>query len=113
MKTKKKNTKTKSEKISKLTKEDGQSEELEEKRIKVKKGFKLLFSKDMIYCFLDKKYVEKYLEKTLNTKLSTRKKFYFRWRNKLLSRGSQVRILSGVLLFPLRNSLHIVNFTAT
>ena len=54
MKTKKKNTKTKSEKISKLTKEDGQSEELDEKRIKVKKRFKPLFSKDMIYCFLEK-----------------------------------------------------------
>ncbi len=96
MKTKKENTKIKSEKFSKLTKEDGQYKELEEKRIKVKKGFKPLFSKDMICCFLEKKYLEKYLEKTLNTKLSTRKKFYFGWRNKLLSRGSQVRILSGV-----------------
>ena len=47
MKTKKKNTNTKSEKVSKLTKEDGQSEKLEEKRIKVKKGFKPLFSKDV------------------------------------------------------------------
>ena len=47
MKTKKKNTNTKSEKISKLTKEDGQSEKLEERRIKVKKGFKPLFNKDV------------------------------------------------------------------
>ena len=47
MKNKKKNTKTKSEKISKLTKEYGQSENLEEKRITVKKGFKPLFSKDL------------------------------------------------------------------
>ena len=47
MKTKKKNTNTKSEKVSKLTKEDGQSEKLEEKRIKVTKGFKPLFSKDV------------------------------------------------------------------
>ena len=37
----------KSEKVSKLTKEDGQSEKLEEKRINVKKGFKPLFSKDV------------------------------------------------------------------
>ena len=42
-----KNTNTKSEKVSKLTKEDGQSEKLEEKRINVKKGFKPLFSKDV------------------------------------------------------------------
>ena len=47
MKDKKKNTNIKSEKVSKLTKEDGQSEKLEEKRIKVKKGFKPLFSKDV------------------------------------------------------------------
>ena len=42
-----KNTNTKSELVSKLTKEDGQSEKLEEKRIKIKKGFKPLFSKDL------------------------------------------------------------------
>jgi len=47
MKTKKKKTKTKSEKISKLTSEDGQTENLEEKRIKVKKGFIPLFNKDV------------------------------------------------------------------
>ena len=47
MKTKKKKTKTKSEKISKLTSEDGQTEKLEEKRIKVKKGFIPLFNKDV------------------------------------------------------------------
>ena len=47
MKDKEKNTNTKSEKVSKLTKEDGQSEKLEEKRINVKKGFKPLFSKDV------------------------------------------------------------------
>ena len=98
MKTKKKNTNTKSEKISKLTKEDGQSEKLEERRIKVKKGIKPLFSKDVNYYFLEKKYLEKYLEQILNIKLSTRKKIYFGWHNKLLSRGSQVRILSGVLI---------------
>ena len=44
---KKKNTELKSEKVSKLTKEDGQSEKLEEKRINVKIGFKPLFSKDV------------------------------------------------------------------
>ena len=38
MKDRNKNTNTKSELVSKLTKEDGQSEKLEEKRIKVKKG---------------------------------------------------------------------------
>ena len=43
----KKKTNTKSEKVSKLTKEDGQSEKLEGKRINVKKGFKPLFSKDV------------------------------------------------------------------
>ena len=37
MKTEKKNTNTKSEKISKLTKEDGQSEKLEEKENKGEK----------------------------------------------------------------------------
>ena len=47
MKTKKKNTNTKSEKISKLIKEDGQSKKLEEKKINVEKGFKPLFSKDV------------------------------------------------------------------
>ena len=47
MKDIKKNTNTKSEKVSKLTKEDGQSEKLEEKRINVKKVFKPLFSKDV------------------------------------------------------------------
>ena len=43
----KKQTISKKVKIPKLTKEDGQSEKLEEKRIKVKKGFKPLFSKDV------------------------------------------------------------------
>ena len=47
MKDRKKNTNSKSEKISKLTKEDGQSEKLEEKRVNVKKGFKPLFGKDV------------------------------------------------------------------
>mgnify|MGYP001273660749 CR=1 FL=1 len=47
MKDRKKNTNTKSEKVPKLTKEDGQSEKLEDKRIKVKKGFKFLFNKDV------------------------------------------------------------------
>ena len=47
MKTKKKNTNTKSEKVSKLTKEDGQSEKLEEKKTNVKKGFKPFFNKDV------------------------------------------------------------------
>ena len=47
MKDIKKNTNTQSEKIPKLNREDGQSEKLEEKRIKVKKGFKPLFSKDV------------------------------------------------------------------
>ena len=84
MKTKKKHTNTKSEKVSKLTKEDEQYEKLDEKRIKVKKGFKPLFSNDANYYFLEKKY----LEKVLNIKLSTRKYFYFGLRNKLLSRGS-------------------------
>ena len=44
---KKKNTSTKPKQVSKLTKEDGQLEKLEEKIIKVKKGFKPLFSKDV------------------------------------------------------------------
>ena len=47
MKDRNKNTNTKSELVSKLTKEDGQLEKLEEKRIKVKRGFKPLFSKDV------------------------------------------------------------------
>ena len=47
MKDRERNTNTKSEKVSKLTKEDGQSEKLEEKRITVKKRFKPLFSKDV------------------------------------------------------------------
>ena len=47
MKERNKNTNTKSEKVSRLTKEDGQSEKLEEKRIRVKKGLKPLFSKDV------------------------------------------------------------------
>ena len=47
MKKTKKQTILKKVKIPKLTKEDGQSEKLEEKRIKVKKGFKPLFSKDV------------------------------------------------------------------
>tara|TARA_B100001142_G_scaffold35739_1_gene31495 strand:+ start:131 stop:301 length:171 start_codon:yes stop_codon:yes gene_type:complete len=34
-------------KILKLSKEDGQSEKLEEKRINVNKGFKPLFEKDV------------------------------------------------------------------
>ena len=47
MKKNQKETIHKSEKVSKLTKEDGQSEKLEEQRIKVKKGFKPLFGKDV------------------------------------------------------------------
>ena len=47
MKDNENNINTKSEKVSKLTKEDGQSEKLEEKRIKMKKGFKPLFRKDV------------------------------------------------------------------
>ena len=47
MKKHKKNTAHKSEKIPKLTKEDGQSEKLEDKRMNVKKGFKPLFGKDV------------------------------------------------------------------
>ena len=47
MKNHKKNTAHKSEKIPKLTKEDGQSEKLEDKRMNVKKGFKPLFGKDV------------------------------------------------------------------
>ena len=41
MKDRKKNTNTKSEKVSKLTKEDGKSDKLKEKRIKVKKDLNL------------------------------------------------------------------------
>ena len=47
MKDSEKNINTKSEKVLKLTKEDGQSEKLEEKIINVKKGFKPLFSRDV------------------------------------------------------------------
>ena len=43
----KKQTISKKVKIPKLTKEDGQSEKLEEKRMNVKKGFKPLFGKDV------------------------------------------------------------------
>ena len=42
-----KQTIVKKAKIPNLSKEDGQSEKLEEKRIKVKKRFKPLFSKDV------------------------------------------------------------------
>ena len=41
MKDRKKNTYTKSEKVSKPTKEDGKTDKLEEKRIKVKKDLNL------------------------------------------------------------------------
>ena len=34
-------------KVPKLNREDGQSEKLEEKKVKVKKGLKPLFSKDV------------------------------------------------------------------
>ena len=47
MKDRNKNTNTKSELVSKLTTEDGQSEKLKEKRLKMKRGFKSLFSKDV------------------------------------------------------------------
>ncbi len=47
MKDIKKNTNTQSEKVPKLNREDGQSEKLEEKKVKVKKGLKPLFSKDV------------------------------------------------------------------
>ena len=47
MKDRNKNSNTKSELVSKLTKEDGQSEKLEEERIKVKRKLKPLFSKDV------------------------------------------------------------------
>ena len=45
-KTKNKNS-PKKVKTPKLTKEDGQSEKLEEKRVNMKKGFKPLFGKDV------------------------------------------------------------------
>ena len=47
MKNGKKSTNTKLKKVSKLTKEDGQLEKLEEKKVKVKKRFIPLFSKDV------------------------------------------------------------------
>ena len=47
MKKTKKQIISKKVKIPKLTKEDGQSEKLEEKRINVKKGLKPLFGKDV------------------------------------------------------------------
>jgi hypothetical protein len=47
MKKSKKNTILKSLKIQTLTKEDGQLEKLEEKRVNMKKGFKPLFGKDV------------------------------------------------------------------
>ncbi len=47
MKKTKKKTILKKVKIPKLTKEDGQSEKLEEKRVNMKKGFKPLFGKDV------------------------------------------------------------------
>ena len=47
MKNHKKKSAHKSEKIPKLTKEDVQSEKLEDKRMNVKKGFKPLFGKDV------------------------------------------------------------------
>ena len=47
MKDRNKNTNTELKLVSKLTKEDGQSEKLEEMRIKVKREFKPLFSKDI------------------------------------------------------------------
>ena len=47
MKKTKKQTISKKVKIPKLTKEDGQSEKLEEKRVSIEKGFKPLFGKDV------------------------------------------------------------------
>ena len=47
MKKTKKKTIPKKVKMPKLTKEDGQSEKLEEKRVNMKKGFKPLFGKDV------------------------------------------------------------------
>ena len=43
----KKDTFSKKVKVPKLTREDGQSEKLEEKRMNVKKGFNPLFGKDV------------------------------------------------------------------
>ncbi|MBA64953.1 MAG: hypothetical protein CMG55_04040 [Candidatus Marinimicrobia bacterium] len=63
MKTKKKNTNTKSEKVSKLTKEDGQSEKYEERRIKVKKGFRKIFRTNSKYQIIDKKKILFWMEK--------------------------------------------------
>ena len=47
MKDIKKKTNPQSEKVPKLNREDGQSEKLEEKKVKVKKQLKPLFSKDV------------------------------------------------------------------
>ena len=47
MKKNKKDTFSKKVKVPRLTKEDGQSEKLEEKRRNVKKGFKPLFGNDV------------------------------------------------------------------
>tara|TARA_B100000035_G_C20634164_1_gene393707 strand:- start:93 stop:263 length:171 start_codon:yes stop_codon:yes gene_type:complete len=47
MKKRKKRTIPKNIKIPKLTREDGQSEKLEEKKINAEEGFKPLFSKDV------------------------------------------------------------------
>ncbi len=47
MKKKTKRTISKNVKIPKLTKEDGQSEKLEENKMNVKKGFKPFFNKDV------------------------------------------------------------------
>ena len=47
MKKRKKRTIPKNTKIPKLTREDGQSEKLEEKKINAEEGFKPLFSKDV------------------------------------------------------------------
>ena len=47
MKKNKKNTFSKKVKVPKLTREDGQSEKLEENRINMKKVYKPLFGKDV------------------------------------------------------------------
>ena len=47
MKKNKKDSFSKKVKVTKLTREDGQSEKLEEKRINVKKVYKPLFGKDV------------------------------------------------------------------
>ena len=47
MKKNKKDTFSKKVKVPKLTREDGQSEKLEEKKINVKKVYKPLFGKDV------------------------------------------------------------------